>query len=189
MTPIKLSKIFKLAALSASLIAVGATSAQAADSGQIVTSSAYVTQSQPATSMRNWGTDIPAISENYSYLMKRALINYNEGDYNTASRQLHKILRGQETNPVAHYYMGLTKQKMGNHRKAIKHLSYANRVFRYAPQSYAALGQAYAKAGNMEKAERVILTLNGLRQDCGEHCASAEDVATAKAVIRQAMKG
>ncbi|WP_371398286.1 tetratricopeptide repeat protein [Fretibacter rubidus] len=118
---------------------------------------------------------------NTGYLLSRAIINYNEGDTTTASMLLHRSLRSDPYNPMANYYMGLTKKKQGNYRKAVKHLKLANRVFANAPQSYAALGEVYVALGRLDDAQVLISKLDSVKG------ASDADIQSAKAIIQAAI--
>jgi len=123
---------------------------------------------------------------NSNHLLKRGIANYAEGDYSTAAMLLHRSLRGNPRDGYANYYMGLTKAKIGNNRGAIKYLAKANRVFANAPNSYAALGKAYAELGQVDKAQHVLARLEKVKV-CDVSCASAEDVAIARKIIKQAL--
>lgn len=123
---------------------------------------------------------------NSNHLLKRGIANYAEGDYSTAAMLLHRSLRGNPHDGYANYYMGLTKAKIGNNRTAIKYLAKANRVFANAPNSYAALGKAYAELGQIDKAQRVLARLEKVKV-CDVSCASTEDVAIARKIIKRAL--
>lgn len=127
-----------------------------------------------------------SVDLNSNHLLKRGIENYTEGDYSTAAMLLHRALRGNPGDGYANYYMGLTKAKIGNNRSAVKYLARANRVFANAPNSYAALGKAYAELGQKDKAKRVLAKLDKVKV-CDINCASADDVAAARSVIVKAL--
>ena len=118
---------------------------------------------------------------NTSYLLKRGIANFNEGDMTTASMLLHRSLRSDPFNPVANYYMGLTKKKQGNMKRAVRHLTYANKVFANAPQSYAVLGEVYVALGRIEDADALIGKLDSVQG------AKPADVQAAKRTIQAAI--
>lgn len=119
---------------------------------------------------------------NTNHLLKRAIINYKEGNTDTAAMLLHRTLRTDGSNPVANYYMGLTKKKQGSMRTALKHLKIANAVFANAPQSYAALGEVYVELGRIDDARHLITRLDTVEG------ASFADVQTAKSIIQTAIE-
>ena len=127
-----------------------------------------------------------SVDLNSNFLLKRGIQNYVDGDYTTAAMLLHRSLRGNPNEGFANYYMGLTKAKIGNNRGALPYLKRANKIFANAPQSYAALGEAYAKTGQLEKAQRVLTALETVKT-CSINCPSASDINSAKMVIKRAI--
>lgn len=127
--------------------------------------------------------------ENIPIQFERALADFNAGNYADASRNFHDILAARPADPYANYFMGLSKQKMGNHRKAIRHLSYSKKVFPNAPQVYAALGTSLVADGRHEQARGLLADLDALDRGCADACASAGDISKAKMHLRAAIAG
>lgn len=135
--------------------------------------------SQPVRSFNSFdGTQAGA---NVPHLLERTIANYEAGDYHMASMLAHRLLRSNSRNALGHYYLGLTKQKQGNMRKAERHLKIANQIFANAPQSYAALGQVYVENGKPEKAQRLLGKLDELTS------ANQTEVDMAKKIIITAL--
>lgn len=148
----------------------------------------FTQHSEPINSAQPVKTFIPfngSVDLNSNHLLKRGIINYYEGDYTMASLLLHRSLR-RSSNPLGHYYMGLTKAKIGNTRTAVKHLKRANSVYSNAPETYAALGEAYAKLGQNEKARQTLAQLNALKT-CSINCPSAQDIKRARDTIEASL--
>jgi len=156
----------------------------------VILTALATTASAESIFVRKTSTPTPVrtstVEINYSFFLKRGIQNYLEGDYTTASMLLHRALRNNPSDGVGNYYMGLTKVKIGNDRGALPYLKLANQIFPNAPQSYEALGAAYAKSGQTKKAQRVLSELDSIKT-CAENCASSADIESARMIIKSAI--
>ncbi|MGB0906703.1 MAG: tetratricopeptide repeat protein [Maricaulaceae bacterium] len=180
-----LSSKFAAGLILASMCSVGSIAADMNEDRAIASPNNYVTVSRPGISFAPSGG--VSWSENPSYLYERAYVNFSEGDFATASMLLRRILRTDESNAAANYLMGLTKAEQGNSRQAVRYLTIANRIFSNAPQSYAALGQAYVQNGQLDKARVVLAAVGELTTNCSSICASTSDIREAQHAIKTAM--
>lgn len=175
MKPINKTLVFTAAAM---MIMPAFANANEASETNVRSNFAPVT-SQPVRSFNSF--DGTQAGVNVPHLLKRTIANYEAGDYHMASILAHRLLRSNSRNALGHYYLGLTKQKQGNMRKAERHLKIANQTFANAPQSYAALGQVYVENGKPEKAQKLLGKLDRLTN------ANQAEVDMAKNIIKTAL--
>ena len=88
-------------------------------------------------------------------------LDFIEGNYEAAIRQLRTVLELDERFYLAHYFMGQAYSEMQMHGDAIRELERAAALTRRSSESLAALGYALAAAG---KREESLLALDELSE-------------------------
>jgi tetratricopeptide (TPR) repeat protein len=85
--------------------------------------------------------------------------------YDQAVEQLQKTLELDENYWFAHLILGLALQQQGRLKEAIAHFQWATHEEPVSPETMGALGQAYAVAGEVDKALEVLEGLDTWSKD------------------------
>ena len=109
-------------------------------------------------------------------------------EFKKADRKFSKVLKGTSRNSSANYYMGVAKVGQGKDKSSIR---YFKNAAKYKPDLYEAhgnLGKAYAVTGKVEKAQKVLTTLQTESANCNG-CANANRIQKAITDIETAIAG
>lgn len=127
--------------------------------------------------------------ENAPFQFKRGIHHFKSGNYADASQHFGRILRYSPRDPMANYYMGVSKQKLGNHRKAIRHLKFSRYMFAGVAEVHAALGQSLVAEGRIDEARKVLADIEALDRGCADICKAQGRIDTAKKIMTTALGG
>jgi len=109
-------------------------------------------------------------------------------EYRKADRKFNQVLKATRRNASANYYMGVAKVGQGKDKSSIR---YFKAAAKYQPdlfEAHASLGEAYAKTGKAEKAQKVLTTLQTESANCNG-CENSTRIQAAITKIETAMAG
>lgn len=165
------------------------TVSASANSNHIETPSSYIGSTPTLANVTHTSLSSGyARSENLPYQFNRGMHHFENGDYDSASRAFNRVLRDLPRDPLSNYYMGLSKQQQGNHKKAIKHLAYIHKLYQSSPQVYVALGRSLVADGQLQKAQNLLTDLDDLSAKCGETCSLSVEIDTAKRLLAHELR-
>jgi len=114
------------------------------------------------------------------------LLRSNE--FKKADRKFAQVLKATRRNASANYYMGVAKVGQGKDKSSIRYFKNAAKYQADLYEAHAGLGEAYAKTGKTEKAQKVLTQLQSESSNCNG-CADSDRIQTAITQIETALAG
>jgi len=109
-------------------------------------------------------------------------------EFKKADRKFGQVLKATRRNANANYYMGVAKAGQGKDKSSIR---YFKNAAKYQPDLYEAhgnLGQAYAKTGKADKAQKVLAKLQAENANCNG-CGNSGRIQAAITKVETAIAG
>lgn len=96
------------------------------------------------------------MSETANFEFYDAMVNYKQGDYNTAISKWEKLLENKPKNDTLNYFLGVAHLANKNEESAINHLHNVtqNSNTNFKNEAHYYLGLAYLKSDNVELAKK-----------------------------------
>jgi len=114
------------------------------------------------------------------------LLRANE--FRKADRKFNQVLKATRRNASANYYMGVAKVGQGKDKSSIRYFKAAAKYQPDLYEAHASLGEAYAKTGKADKAQKVLAALQTENANCNG-CTNAGRIQAAITQVETAMAG
>jgi len=114
------------------------------------------------------------------------LLRANE--FRKADRKFNQVLKATRRNASANYYMGVAKVGQGKDKNSIRYFKAAAKYQPDLYEAHASLGEAYAKTGKADKAQKVLAALQTENANCNG-CTNAGRIQAAITQVETAMAG